>query len=106
MKNSYITIAVKFRLIHKKVATWREQITSYKPVMVHDFPNLFFLMGANGTSLPSALQTIEAQAIYAEGLAERMKQAEISAVNPKQELVDEFTQNVRDRFKNTTHSKG
>jgi len=73
--------------------------------MGHDFPNLFFLMGANGTSLPSALQTMEAQAIYAVGLIERMEQGGISGLNPKQEFVNEFTQNLRDRFKNTTHSK-
>ncbi|MEH6559125.1 MAG: NAD(P)/FAD-dependent oxidoreductase [Oceanicoccus sp.] len=86
--------------------TWREQITSYKSVMVHDFPNLFLMMGPNGTGLQSALQTIEAQAIYAVGVVARMREDEINSLNPKQEFVDEFTRDVRGRFKGTTHSKG
>jgi len=86
--------------------TWREEITSYKSVMVHDFPNLFLMMGPNGTGLQSALQTIEAQANYAVGVVERMRKDGISSVNPRQEFVDEFTRDVRDRFTGTTHNKG
>lgn len=85
---------------------WRDEITSYKSVMVHDFPNLFFMMGPNGTGLQSALQTIEPQADYAVRAVEYMRTQSVTSLNPKQEGVDAFTQEVRDRFKGTTHSKG
>ena len=85
---------------------WSDEVTSYKSVMVHDFPNLFFMMGPNGTGLQSALQTIEAQAVYAVDVIERMRADGISSLNPKQAAVDEFTQTVRDIFEGTTHSKG
>ena len=86
--------------------TWKDEITSYKSVMIHDFPNLFLMMGPNGTGLQSALQTIESQAKYAVSAIEQMEKTGIIALNPKQEFVDEFTRNVRERFTHTTHSKG
>jgi cation diffusion facilitator CzcD-associated flavoprotein CzcO len=85
---------------------WQDQVTSYKSVMVHGFPNLFMMMGPNGTGLQSALQCIEPQADYAVRAVEQMSLDGIQALNPKQEFVDAFTQNVQDRFKQTTHSKG
>lgn len=85
---------------------WRDEITSYKSVMVHDFPNLFFLMGPNGTGLQSALQTIEPAADFAVRAVEQMRADGIVGLAPKQESVDAFTRDVRDRFKDTTHSKG
>jgi cation diffusion facilitator CzcD-associated flavoprotein CzcO len=85
---------------------WHDEITSYKTVMVHDFPNLFFMMGPNGTGLQSALQSIEPQADYAVRAVSQMERDGIRSLNPKQAFVDEFTRNVRDRFKGTTHSKG
>ncbi len=86
--------------------TWRDRVTSYKSVMVHNFPNLFLMMGPNGTGLHSALQTIEAQADYAVRAVQHVKAEGIGALNPKQTAVDAFTQDVEDRFKGTTHSKG
>lgn len=85
---------------------WQEEVTSYKTVMVHDFPNLFFMMGPNGTGLQSALQTIEAQADFAAGALQRMRRDGIGSLNPKQQFVDEFTRTVRGIFEGTTHSKG
>lgn len=85
---------------------WSDEVTSYKSVMVHDFPNLFFMMGPNGTGLQSALQTIEAQAAYAVAAVEQMRQEGIAALNPRQQQVDEFTHIVRSTFAGTTHSKG
>lgn len=85
---------------------WHEEVTSYKTVMVHGFPNLFFMMGPNGTGLQSALQTIEAQAAFAVGAVEQMRRAGISSLNPRQQLVDAFTGTVRGIFEGTTHSKG
>jgi len=85
---------------------WQEQVTSYKSVMVHDFPNLFLMMGPNGTGLQSALQTIEPQADFAVRAITQMNRDGIGSLNPKQQFVDDFTRNVRNRFKNTTHSKG
>lgn len=85
---------------------WKEQVTSYKSVMVHGFPNLFFLMGPNGTGLQSALQTIEPAADFAVRAVQTIRRDGIVGLSPKQESVDAFTRNVRDRFKDTTHSKG
>jgi len=85
---------------------WQDQVTSYKSVMVHNFPNLFFMMGPNGTGLQSALQCIEPQADYAVRVVHQMARDGIASLHPKQEFVDAFTRNVRDRFKDTTHSKG
>ncbi|MEL6983781.1 MAG: NAD(P)/FAD-dependent oxidoreductase, partial [Actinomycetota bacterium] len=85
---------------------WHDEVTSYKTVMVHDFPNLFFMMGPNGTGLQSALQTIEAQAAYAVGAVQQMGRTGITSLNPRQELVDAFTREVRERFDGITHSKG
>jgi len=85
---------------------WTEEVTSYKSVMVHDFPNLFFMMGPNGTGLQSALQTIEAQAAYAVGVLKQMRHDDIASLNPKQQPIDEFTHTVRTTFEGTTHSKG
>ena len=85
---------------------WADHVTSYKTVMVHDFPNLFFMMGPNGTGLQSALQTIEAQAAWTVLAVERLRDEGIDVLNPKQEFVDEFTHTVRQIFDGTTHSKG
>lgn len=54
---------------------WRDRVTSYKTVMIHDFSNLFLMMDPNGTGLHSALQTIEAQADYIVGAVQQMKRA-------------------------------
>jgi len=85
---------------------WRDQVTSYKSVMVHDFPNLFLMMGPNGTGLQSALQTIEPQSDYAVRAIQHLEREGIGSLNAKQEGVDEFTRDVRSRFDGTTHSKG
>lgn len=85
---------------------WQSRVTSYKTVMVHDFPNLFLMMGPNGTGLHSALQTIEAQADYVVHMVQRMQREGIESLNPKQEFVDAFTANVEKRFEGTTHNKG
>ena len=85
---------------------WQNRVTSFKTVMIHDFPNLFLMMGPNGTGLHSALQTIEAQADYVVRMVEKMRHEEIVSLNPKQELVDEFTKNVEHKFEGTTHNKG
>ncbi len=85
---------------------WRNRVTSYKTVMVHGFPNLFLMMGPNGTGLHSALQTIEAQADYVVGMVEQMRREGIVSLSPKQQFVDAFTRDVEHRFDGTTHSKG
>ena len=85
---------------------WQDRVTSYKSVMVHDFPNLFLMMGPNGTGLQSALQTIEAQADYAVGTIGRMQADGLTSLNPKQASVDAFTRDVGNHFAHTTHSKG
>lgn len=85
---------------------WQHEITSYKSVMVSQFPNLFFLMGPNGTGLQSALQTVEPAADFAVRAIEQIRSGAFSALSPTQDAVDAFTREVRDRFENTTHSKG
>lgn len=87
-------------------AVWQDEITAYKSAMVHDFPNLFFLMGPNGTGLQSALQTVEPVADFAVSTVQTIARDGIVGLSPKQESVDAFTRNVRDRFEETTHSKG
>ena len=85
---------------------WKDRVTSFKTVMIHNFPNLFLMMGPNGTGLHSALQTIEAQADYIVRVVQQIKREGIQSLNPKQELVDAFTQDVENRFEGTTHNKG
>lgn len=85
---------------------WQDEITSYKSVMVSKFPNLFFLMGPNGTGLQSALQTVEPAADFAVSAIGQIRSGAISSLSPTPDAVDAFTQQVRDRFENTTHSKG
>ena len=85
---------------------WQHRVTSYKTVMVHGFPNLFLMMGPNGTGLHSALQTIEAQADFIVRMVECMSREGIVSLNPKKECVDAFTRNVEQRFEGTTHDKG
>lgn len=85
---------------------WSEEVTSYKSVMVHDFPNLFFLMGPNGTGLQSALESIEPACDFAVRTLEQMSRDGIVGLHPTQESVDAFTREVRERFEGTTHSKG
>lgn len=85
---------------------WEDRVTSYKTVMIHDFPNLFLMMGPNGTGLHSALQTIEAQADFVVDMLDLMQRDGIASLHPKQECVDAFTRNVERRFEGTTHSKG
>jgi len=85
---------------------WKDRVTSYNSVMVHDFPNLFLMMGPNGTGLQSALQTIEAQADYAVSSIKKMQAAGLTSLNPKQASVDAFTRDVEGHFAQTTHSKG
>ena len=86
--------------------SWKDRVTSYKTVMIHGFPNLFLMMGPNGTGLHSALQTIEAQADFMLGMLQRMNREEIAALHPRQEQVDAFTRHVEELFSGTTHSKG
>ena len=85
---------------------WIDRVTSFKTVMIHNFPNLFLMMGPNGTGLHSALQTIEAQADYVVRVVQQIKREGIQSLNPKQELVDAFTQDAENRFEGTTHNKG
>ena len=85
---------------------WQDRVTSFKTVMIHDFPNLFLMMGPNGTGLHSALQTIEAQADFVVRVVQQLKREGIRSLNPRQELVDAFTRNVESRFEGTTHNKG
>jgi len=85
---------------------WKDRVTSYKSVMVHGFPNLFLMMGPNGTGLHSALQQIEAQADYVVQMVQQLQSNAIVSLHPKQESVDAFTRDVEDRFSGTTHSKG
>lgn len=85
---------------------WRDEVTSYKSVMVNGFPNLFFLMGPNGTGLQSALQTIEPASDFAVQAIEELRAKNVVGLHPTKASVDAFTQNVRDRFEHTTHSKG
>ena len=85
---------------------WENRVTSYRTVMIHGFPNLFLMMGPNGTGLHSALQTIEAQADYVVHMTQKMQNEGIVSLNPKQESVDAFTSDVERRFEGTTHNKG
>jgi len=85
---------------------WKDRVTSFKSVMIHDFPNLFLMMGPNGTGLHSALQTIEAQADYVVRVVQKMGYEGIKSLNPRQERVDAFTKEVESRFEGTTHGKG
>jgi len=85
---------------------WQNRVTSFNTVMIHDFPNLFLMMGPNGTGLHSALQTIEAQGDFVVRMVQQMRHEGIMSLNPKQEYVDAFTRNVEQRFEGTTHSKG
>ncbi|NKB99644.1 MAG: FAD-dependent oxidoreductase [Pseudomonadales bacterium] len=90
----------------KLTQAWKNRVTSFKTVMIHDFPNLFLMMGPNGTGLHSALQTIEAQGDYVVRMVEHLQREAIVSLNPKQEFVDEFTRDVERRFEGTTHDKG
>lgn len=85
---------------------WRRRVTSFKTVMVAGFPNLFLMMGPNGTGLHSALQTVEAQAAYAVRWVQRMRRDGIASLSPRQESVNAFTHHVEQKFEGTTHSKG
>ncbi|MEM6581398.1 MAG: NAD(P)/FAD-dependent oxidoreductase [Pseudomonadota bacterium] len=85
---------------------WDVHITSYKSVMVRDFPNLFLLMGPNGGGLTSALQMIEQQSKFAVRVIERMRERGIASINPRQEEIDKFTNHLLEAFKYTTHNKG
>lgn len=85
---------------------WRQDVRSYRTVMAHDFPNLFLMMGPNGTGLQSALQQIEAQAGFAVRALQRMRAEGITALNPRPESVDAFTHDLRGRFALSTHSQG
>ena len=85
---------------------WQNRVTSFRSVMIHDFPNLFLMMGPNGTGLHSALQTIEAQADYIVRMVRQLDRGDIKSLNPKQALVDAFTRDLEERFEGTTHNKG
>ncbi|MFK7975172.1 MAG: flavin-containing monooxygenase [Halioglobus sp.] len=85
---------------------WKNRVTSYKTAMIHNFPNLFLMMGPNGTGLHSALQTIEAQGDYVVRMVELMARDGIESLHPKQDAVDAFTNSVEQLFAGTTHSKG
>gem|GEM_PF-3680557 len=52
------------------------------------------------------LESIEPAADFAVRTVKQMRRDGIIALSPKQESVDAFTRDVRDRFKGTTHSKG
>lgn len=85
---------------------WQDEVRSYRTVMVHGFPNLFLMMGPNGTGLQSALQQIEAQAGFVTQALQQMQLQEITSLNPRRACVDTFTHDVRERFARSTHSKG
>ena len=85
---------------------WQNRVTSFRSVMIHDFPNLFLMMGPNGTGLHSALQTIEAQADYIVRMVRQLDRGDIKSLNPKQALVEAFTRDLEERFEGTTHNKG
>lgn len=85
---------------------WRDQVCSYKSVMMYGFPNFFLMMGPNSTGLQSSLEGIERQANFAVSAITRMQKEDMAGISPRKECVDAFTRDVQNRFKLTTHGKG
>jgi cation diffusion facilitator CzcD-associated flavoprotein CzcO len=70
---------------------WRERVTSYRSVMVHQFPNMFVVLGPNSAGLTSALQMIEAGAAFAARAIRRAERAGLPGFQPTSKAMDEFT---------------
>ena len=103
-----ITNEVKFTGLDARTLddVWRDNIKSYKSIMVRDMPNLFVMLGPNSGGLTSTLQMIEQQAKYICQAMRKMADQGVDAINPKQDKVDEFSERVQHATTFTTHNKG
>ncbi|PCI32502.1 MAG: 4-hydroxyacetophenone monooxygenase [Alphaproteobacteria bacterium] len=86
--------------------TWKTHINSYQSIMVRDLPNFFMMLGPNSGGLTSTLQMIEQQSKYILKAINKMDSENINYINPKQKLIDQFTNRIQIATAKTTHNKG
>ncbi len=70
---------------------WSARVTSYRSIMVNQFPNMFIMLGPNSAGLTSALQMIESGARFAARAIEHAQAAGTPGFQPTTKAVDDFT---------------
>lgn len=79
---------------------WADKITSFRTVMVPDFPNFFMLLGPNsGTGHTSALIMIESQAKYVIKCLALMEQETIQLLDPSPDFTEAYNQRLQKDIK-------
>lgn len=70
---------------------WAERVSSYRSIMVNQFPNMFVMLGPNSAGLTSALQMIEAGAKFAARAISNAQANAMPSFQPTTQAVDDFT---------------
>jgi cation diffusion facilitator CzcD-associated flavoprotein CzcO len=86
---------------------WRGSPQAYRGTTVAGFPNLFLLLGPNtGLGHNSVVLMIESQINYVLGALDRMRQAGITALEPRAEAQARFVAAVDRRMAGTVWATG
>ncbi len=86
---------------------WNQGNYAYKTICVPDFPNLFFIGGPNSPiGNFSFLLTAETQFAYIKKLIELIRSGELSEVNPKPEVTNEYNDKLKKEMGGTVWASG
>ncbi len=87
---------------------WSERgMAGYKGTTVHGFPNLFQIVGANtGLGHSSMVLMIEAQLAYVIDAVRTMRIHQYAAVEPRQDVQDDWNRDLQRRMERTVWSSG
>ena len=87
---------------------WRRQgMSAYKGATVHNFPNLFFIVGPNtGLGHSSMVFMIESQIAYVLDALRAMDERGIAAVDPKPRAQERWNRDLQRRMKKTVWNSG
>jgi len=89
------------------VEQWSETMQAYRGVTVPNFPNLFLLLGPNtGLGHNSVVIMIEAQLHYIAEALLYMEENKAQALDVKQNVYDQFNQNLQSKLKTTVWQSG
>ncbi len=85
---------------------WRDGAEAYLGTVVPGYPNLFTLYGPNTNGVQSIIWIIEAQVEFVRRLLDSMGHAACQAVDVKQEIHDDYNDEIQDALAGTVWLAG
>jgi cation diffusion facilitator CzcD-associated flavoprotein CzcO len=86
---------------------WQKKIAAYRSIFLPDFPNFFLMLGPNSPiGNQSVIEIAEVQTDYVLQLIDRWQQGELTSIEAKPEALQQWTQRIKTRMKNTIWTSG